>query len=85
VHQAVHLLEKSVINMIWLLVPGFDWPVIMIGPSGLLLVVPTYLQLLFQFYGFRVQKLNNLTWMWEIHLQGLKGMLLCVENNTFNP
>jgi hypothetical protein len=40
----VHLLEKSVINMIWLLIPGFDWPNIMIGPGGLLLVVPTHLQ-----------------------------------------
>jgi hypothetical protein len=50
--KVVHLLEKSVINMIWLLLPGFDWPIIMIGPSGLLLVVPTYLRLLFQFYGW---------------------------------
>ncbi len=37
--KAVHLLEKSVINMIWLLLPGFDWPIIMIGLCGLLLVV----------------------------------------------
>jgi hypothetical protein len=50
--KAVHLLEKSVINMIWLLLPGFDWPIIMIGPSGLLLVVSTYLRLLFQVYGW---------------------------------
>jgi hypothetical protein len=54
--KAVHLLEKSVINMIWLLVSGFDWPIRMIGPSGLLLVVPTYLQLLFQFYGWGCKK-----------------------------
>jgi hypothetical protein len=54
--KAVHLLEKSVINMIWLLVFGFDWPIRMIGPSGLLLVVPTYLQLLFQFYGWGCKK-----------------------------
>jgi hypothetical protein len=53
---AVHLLEKSVINMICLLLPGFDWPIIMIGPSGLLLVVPTCLQLLFQFYGWGCKK-----------------------------
>jgi hypothetical protein len=31
--------EKSAINMIWLLVPVCDWPIIMISPSGLLLVV----------------------------------------------
>jgi hypothetical protein len=37
----VHLLENTVINMISLLVPVFDWPIIMIGPGGLLLVVPT--------------------------------------------
>jgi len=54
--KAVHLLEKSVINMIWLLVSGFDWAIRMIGPSGLLLVVPTYLQLLFQFYGWGCKK-----------------------------
>jgi len=32
--------EKSVINMIELVLSVFDWPVIMIGPCGLLLVVP---------------------------------------------
>ncbi len=34
-----HLPEKSVVNMIWLLLPVFDWPIIVIGPGGLLLVV----------------------------------------------
>jgi hypothetical protein len=48
--QAVHLLEMSVIYMIWLLVPVFHWSIITIGESGLLLVVPTYLQSSFQFY-----------------------------------
>ncbi len=32
--------EKSVINMIWLLLSVSDWPIIIIGPGGLLLVVP---------------------------------------------
>jgi hypothetical protein len=32
-------LEKCVINMIYLLLSVSDWPIIMIGPSGLLLVV----------------------------------------------
>jgi hypothetical protein len=31
-------------NMIWLLIPDFDWKNIMIGPGGLISVVPTYLQ-----------------------------------------
>jgi len=30
----------ALINMIWLLVSIFNWPIIMIGPGGLLLVVP---------------------------------------------
>jgi hypothetical protein len=37
---AVHLQKKSVINMIWLLVSVSDWPIILIRPGGLLLVVP---------------------------------------------
>jgi hypothetical protein len=37
------LLKKRVINMIWLLFPILNWTIIMIGPGGLLLVVPTYL------------------------------------------
>jgi hypothetical protein len=58
--KAVHLLEKSVINMIWLLLPVFYWPIIMIRPRGLLLlVVPTYLQSSFQFYGRGCKKVNN--------------------------
>jgi hypothetical protein len=40
---ALHLLEKSVINIIRLLIPVFYWRIIMIGLSGLLLEVPTYL------------------------------------------
>ncbi len=49
--KAVHLLERSIINMIWLLHHVFDWLIIMIGWGGLLLVFPTYLQSLFQSYG----------------------------------
>jgi hypothetical protein len=40
--KAVHMLEKSVTNMISLMVPVFDWPIIMISPGGLLLGVPNY-------------------------------------------
>jgi hypothetical protein len=57
--KVVHLLEKSVINMIWLLVLVFDWPIIIVGPGGLLLVIPTYMQYLFQFYGWGCSKVNN--------------------------
>jgi len=57
--KSMHLIEKSVINMIWVLRPVFDWPIIMIGPGGLLLVVPTYLQSLFQSYGQGCKKVNN--------------------------
>jgi hypothetical protein len=46
-NKAVHLQEKSVINTLWLLLPVFDWAFVMIGPGGLLLVVPNYMQ----FYG----------------------------------
>ncbi len=55
----MHLLEKSVINKIWLQLPVvFDGPIIMIRPGGLLLVVPTtYLQSkLFQAYGLGIAK-----------------------------
>jgi hypothetical protein len=54
--KAVHLLEKSVINMIWLLLPVFDWSIIMISPRGVLLVVPTYLQSSFRFHGWGCKK-----------------------------
>jgi hypothetical protein len=39
---AVNLLENVIINMIWLLLPVSDWPVLMICPGGLLLVVPPH-------------------------------------------
>jgi hypothetical protein len=38
-NEVVYLPQKSVINMIWLLLPVSDWPIIMIDPGGLLLVV----------------------------------------------
>ncbi len=43
--------QKSIINIIWLLIFVFDWPIITIGPVGLLLVVPTFFQSPFQFCG----------------------------------
>jgi len=56
--KAVHLLEKTVINMIWLLLCVVDWPIIM-SAGGLLLVGPTYLQSLFEFLGGIAKKVNN--------------------------
>jgi len=39
-NKVVHQWEKSVIiNMIWQLLRVFDWPIIMIGLGGLLVVV----------------------------------------------
>jgi len=43
-------LQKRVINMIWLVLNVFDWPIMLICPGGLLLVVPHYLLSQFQFY-----------------------------------
>jgi hypothetical protein len=39
-NNAVHLQKKSVINTIWLVLSISDWLIMMIGPGGLLLVVP---------------------------------------------
>jgi hypothetical protein len=36
----------------------FDWSITMIGPGGLLLVVPTYMQFQLQFYWWGCQKQN---------------------------
>jgi hypothetical protein len=41
--------QKSVINWTWLRFSISDRSIIMIGPSGLLLVVPTYMQFKLQF------------------------------------
>jgi hypothetical protein len=43
--KAIHLLERSIINMIKLLHHVFDWLIIMSGRGGLLLVFPTYLHI----------------------------------------
>jgi hypothetical protein len=40
--EKVHHVEKSVINKIWLVLSVSDWVIIMIGPGGLLLVVPQF-------------------------------------------
>jgi hypothetical protein len=52
--KAVHLLEKRVINMMRLLILLLS--IITIGPGGLLLVVPTYSQSSFEFYGWGCKK-----------------------------
>jgi hypothetical protein len=39
-------------SVIWLLLPVFDWPTVMIGRGGLLLVVSHHLQSQFLFHGW---------------------------------
>jgi hypothetical protein len=51
----VHL-QKRVINCTWLRLSISDWSIIMIGPGGLLLVVPMYMQVRLQFYWWGCQK-----------------------------
>ncbi len=41
-NKVVVLLEKVLIDMIWLVLPISDWPIIMIGPGTLLLVVSQF-------------------------------------------
>jgi hypothetical protein len=48
--------KSGPINMIWLLLSVSDLSIIMIGPGGLLLVVPIYLQFQFQFYWWVAKK-----------------------------
>jgi hypothetical protein len=44
--------QRRVMNMIWPLIPVFAWSLIMIGPSGLLVVIShLFLQFQFSFYG----------------------------------
>jgi hypothetical protein len=43
-NTVVHLKKKSVINWTWLRLSISNWSIIMIGPCGLLLVVPKYMQ-----------------------------------------
>jgi hypothetical protein len=60
--KAVHMLKKSVINMICLLLPVFDWSIMMSGPGGLLLVIPTYFaesSPCFQSCGWGCKNVNN--------------------------
>ncbi len=62
--------ETSVIDMTWLLLSISDRPIILIGPGGLLLVVPppillSQFQFLWVLWGWK-KKGNNQTWMWKI-------------------
>jgi hypothetical protein len=52
--------QKSVIDMIWLLLSVSDRPIIMIGPGGLLLVVPHLFAVPVSVYGRGCKKANNL-------------------------
>jgi hypothetical protein len=47
-----------------------DWAIIMIGPDGLLLVVPDLYALPVSVFWVGCKTINNQTWMWKIFLQG---------------
>jgi hypothetical protein len=52
------------------LTPAVDWLDSFIGPGGLLSVVSHLLQSKLQFHGWGWEKVDNISWMWEIVLQG---------------
>jgi hypothetical protein len=56
--QRCALAEESVINMIDLLLSFSNWPIIMIGPGGILLVVPPVSVL---WGGLQKSRLDNYT------------------------
>jgi hypothetical protein len=64
------VVKKSVINTISPLFPVSDWPIIMIRPGGLLLVVSHLFAVSVSFVWVRLQEKVNKTWMREIFLQG---------------
>jgi hypothetical protein len=68
--QLCALVEKSLINMIWLLLSVSDLSIIMIGPGGLLLVVSHLfaISVLVWWVGLQ-KKVYNYTWMWKTFLQ----------------
>ncbi len=65
----------------------FDWPnihtyihtYIMIGPGGLLLVIPTCLQFQFQFYWWGCKKVDNPTFCWKQKVLSLPSVCLFVN------
>jgi hypothetical protein len=48
--------ECNKLNWTWVRLSSSDWLIIMIGPGGLLLVVPTYMQFHLQFYSWGCHK-----------------------------
>jgi hypothetical protein len=58
--QGYHFPEKTVMNMIWLLFPISELPIVMIGPGGFLLVVAhLFAVLYFYLYGWDWKKIVN--------------------------
>jgi len=62
--------KKSLINMIWLLLIVSDRPIIMIGRSGLLLVISHLFAVWVLVVEMGLGTKKKKTWMWEIFLQG---------------
>jgi hypothetical protein len=68
--KVVHLLEKIVMNLIWLPPFVFDWPFVMVGLGGLLLVVPHLFAIPILVLWVGLEKMFNQTWMWFFFLVG---------------
>ncbi len=62
-------LQKRVINCTWLRVSIFDWSIIKIGPDGLVIVVPMYMQFQLQFYWWGCRKKNSQTQTFNFIIQ----------------
>ncbi len=60
--KVMHLPEKSVINIIWLLFPVSHWSIIMIGDGELLLIVSHLFAVSVFILGLRLKKKTRLNW-----------------------
>ncbi len=82
-NTVVHLKKKSVKNWSWLRLSISDWSIIMIGPGGLLIVVPTYMLVQLQIYLWgcqkRTVKLRHLILLSRVTYWVPVGMLLVVR------
>jgi hypothetical protein len=86
-HTVVHL-QKRVINWTWLQLSICDWSIIMIGPGGMLLVVPTYMQFQLQFYWWVCQKrakVRHLISLSRVTYWAPVEMLLTLSSLNPNP
>jgi hypothetical protein len=52
--------QNNVINMIWILLSVYDWPIIMIDPSGLLLIISHLFAIRVSVFWVGLQKIKSL-------------------------